>query len=252
VEIFSDWMGFGGAGEMLMRWGHYLAGVCWIGLLYYFNFVQTPAFTEVSDSTRSEALRHISWRALWWFRFAALLTFATGVLILGFQRALGSDFDVYWTTPQGLSITMGAIFATTMFLNVWLVIWPKQQIVIGSARRVAEGGEPDPDAAAAGKPAARASRANTLMSIPMLWYMGFTSHFASRFGSGELESSDYWGAFIVFIVVWLFIELSALGKLGGYDAPQAKLMFDDHRNTIIAGFVAWAVLHVIAWEILLG
>ena len=91
------------------------------------------------------------------------------------------------------------------------------------------------------------------MSIPMVWYMTFTSHFAEqRFGVGELDASDYWPAFIAFIVVWLFIELSALGYLGGLDAPQNKLMFDDHRNTIIAGFVAWAVIHVVAWEILLG
>ena len=252
MEIFSDWMGFGGTGEQLFRWFHVLVGITWIGLLYYFNFVQTPAFLEVSDTTRSEALRHVSWRALWWFRFAALLTFATGVLILGFQRALGSEFGDYWTTPQGLSITMGAILGTTMFLNVWLVIWPKQQIVIGSARTVAEGGEADPRAAGAGKPAARASRANTLMSIPMVWFMTATSHFAGRFGAGELESGEYWTAFIIFIVVWLFIELSALGYLGGLDAAQSKLMFDDHRNTIIAGFVAWAVIHFIAWEIILG
>ncbi len=167
VEIFTDWMGFGGAGEMWSRWFHYLAGVTWIGLLYYFNFVQVPAFAEMSDAGKSEVLRKIGWRALWWFRFGALLTFLTGVMILGFQRALGSDFADYFATSQGLSIAWGAILGTAMFLNVWLIIWPAQKIVIGSAESVAAGGEPDPEVPAAGKRAVRASRCNgTLRSRP--------------------------------------------------------------------------------------
>ena len=151
MEIFSNFMDPGGGGEMLGRYVHFLAGITWIGMLYYFNFVQTPAFAEVSDATRSEAMRTITWRALWWFRFGALLTFLSGVWILGAQKLLGDRFDDFWTTPNGLSILIGALFATTMFLNVWLVIWPAQQIVIGSARKVAEGGEADPNGAGGGQ-----------------------------------------------------------------------------------------------------
>ena len=90
MEIFSNFMDPGGGGEMLGRYVHFLAGITWIGMLYYFNFVQTPAFAEVSDATRSEAMRTITWRALWWFRFGALLTFLSGVWILGAQHLLGS------------------------------------------------------------------------------------------------------------------------------------------------------------------
>ena len=132
MEIFSNFMDPGGGGEMLGRYVHFLAGITWIGMLYFFNFVQTPAFAEVSDATRSEAMRTITWRALWWFRFGALLTFLSGVWILGAQKLLGERFDDFWTTPNGLSILIGTLFATTMFLNVWLVIWPAQQIVIGA------------------------------------------------------------------------------------------------------------------------
>ncbi|HLG00726.1 MAG TPA: hypothetical protein VI916_09650, partial [Acidimicrobiia bacterium] len=133
MEIFSDWMGPGGAGEMLSRYGHFLSGITWIGLLYYFNFVQVPAFAEMEAGARSEALRKVTFRALWWFRMGALLTFLTGVLILGFQRNLGENFSDYFATQVGTSIAWGALLATTMFLNVWLVIWPNQKIVIGSA-----------------------------------------------------------------------------------------------------------------------
>lgn len=238
-------------GEMLGRYVHYLAGVTWIGMLYYFNFVQTPAFAEVSDATRSEAMRTITWRALWWFRFGALLTFLSGVWLLGIQKYLGENFDFFWKTPGGTSILIGAGFGITMFLNVWLVIWPAQQVIIGNARNVAEGKEADPAAAARAKPAARASRANTLMSIPMLFFMGFTSHLAPLYAG-----ADGSGPFVLVIIIWLailaVIELTALGKLGGYDSPLAKLAFDTHKNTIIAGFVVWAVLLILGFELIIG
>jgi uncharacterized membrane protein len=246
VEIIDSLAGW----EALSRWGHYLAGVTWIGLLYYFNFVQTPAFTEVSDSTRSEALRTITWRALWWFRFGALLTFLTGIAILGFQKNLGENFDTYWETSSGLGILMGAILGTTMFANVWLIIWPKQQVIIGSARRVAEGGEADPAAAAAAKPAARASRTNTLFSIPLLFFMMWPSHFGGTFGTPD--SGKWWAALIVFLVIWAVLELSALGRIGGYDGPLAKPLLDDHRNTILAGFVLTAVFYIVCFELIIG
>jgi uncharacterized membrane protein len=246
--IFDDLEGWAG----VARWGHYLAGVTWIGLLYYFNFVQTPAFTEVSDGTRSEAMRTITWRALWWFRFGALLTFLTGVLILGFQRQLGSEADTYWNTSAGLGILMGIILGTTMFLNVWLVIWPNQQIVIGSARTVAEGGEADPGAAAAGKKSARASRTNTLFSIPLLFFMAWPSHLAFETKVGDLDSGPYWSALIIFLVIWGVLELSALGKVGGYDGPLTGPLLDDHRRTIVAGLALTLIIYLICFAIIIG
>jgi uncharacterized membrane protein len=247
ATIFTDFFDPGQGWEVFSRWFHVLAGVTWIGLLYFFNFVQTPAFAELSPGARNEAMDKITWRALWWFRWAAALTFLTGLSMLGVQKALGSDFADYFASPRGLSIATGAILATTMFLNVWLVIWPAQQKVIGNARNVLAGAEPDPEAAAAGKKGARASRCNTLFSIPMLWFMVFTSHFAPAYDYPSAGAkSVYW---LVFLVLFAFVELSALGVLG--DSSFCKRAFDNHRATIVAGFSLWAILFIIGWEIIL-
>lgn len=253
MEFFTDFFEPGHMAELLSRWGHYLAGVTWIGLLYYFNFVQTPAFAEMTAESRSEALRKIAFRALWWFRFGALLTLLTGLMILGFQKNLGSNFSDYFQTAQGTSIAFGALLGITMFTNVWAIIWPAQKIVIGSAETVAAGGEADPRAATVAKPAARASRANTLMSIPMLFFMAFTSHGSfTLFGNLEIGGGSLLGAWVVFVVVLAVIEGAALGWYGGYDGALPARLFDNHRQTIIWGFVAWAVLYFLAFEVMIG
>jgi uncharacterized membrane protein len=251
VGIFDPFTGPNGGAEMLLRWGHVLAGITWIGILYFFNFVQTPAYAEMSPEARGEAFDKLTWRALWWFRWAAALTFLTGIVILGFQKYLGPDFDEYFHTGPGTSIAWGALLGTTMFANVWLVIWPNQKIIIASERAKLAGQEGDPRQPDAAKRAARASRANTLFSIPMVWFMIFTSHF-SAFGFDEPEGGTLIAAWIIFLVVWIFIELSALGLLGGLDNGFNKNVFDKHRNTIIAGFVVWAILFIGAWEVVIG
>jgi len=95
----------------LFRWIHYFAGVTWIGILYYFNFVQTEFFKETDAGTKSAAIAKLVPRALWWFRYGALLTFLTGLALAGF---LGGGVNVY--------ITIGMLMGTLMFLNVWLSI----------------------------------------------------------------------------------------------------------------------------------
>ena len=151
--------------DFLFRWMHILFGITWIGLLYYFNFVQTEYFKEAEDAHRSGAIQKLVPRALWWFRWGAMLTFFTGLVLLGLKGA-GVSFD----------ITIGATLGTLMFLNVWLIIWPNQKIVIASATQVAQGGEPLPEAAAAAPKAALASRTNTLFSMPMLFFMVSSAH----------------------------------------------------------------------------
>ena len=155
------------------RWIHLLAGITWIGLLYYFNFVQTPAFAGFEAGSRTEATVKLVPRALWWFRWAAALTFLTGVMILGFQQQMKG---AYFKTLPGMSIFAGALMATVMFLNVWLVIWPNQKIAIASAQNVMGGGEADPAAAGAARRGLLASRTNTLFSIPVMFFMVGTSY----------------------------------------------------------------------------
>ena len=248
MEIFSDFFDPGNAFENLSRAGHILAGITWIGLLYFFNFVQVPAYAQLSDSARSEALRNVSWRALWWFRWAAMATVLFGIALALLLQSQSSDSDpTYFESARGYAITAGIIFGLTMFANVWLVIWPAQQKVIGSARTVAEGGQADPDAPAAAKKGARASRANTFMSFTMLWFMVYAPHMAIT------QTIDNKGIFLLFVlVVWAFIEGSALGLIGGLDSPFNKLAFDQHRNTIIYGFVTLAIVYFIGWELLAG
>jgi uncharacterized membrane protein len=229
--------------DFVFRYGHVLSGVTWIGLLYYFNFVQVPAFAELSDTARPEAIRKVAFRALWWFRYAALATFLFGLALILVKDEIGD----YFKSSQGVSISTGILFGVTMFANVWMIIWPNQRIIIGSAESVAAGGQPNPDAAAAGKKAGRASRANTFMSFTMLWFMVFTPHFAPLF------STDNKGIYYVLLLVcWAFIEGSALGFIGGLDSPFNKLAFDKHQNTILYGIIFLGLFYVVGWEIIIG
>ncbi len=247
MEIFNDFFEPAHAWELISRTGHVLAGITWIGLLYFFNFVQTPAYAELSDGARSEALRKLTFRALWWFRYAALLTFLFGLSIIA---VYGEDMDLYFEGSHGTAILTGMLFGVTMLANVWGIIWRNQKIVIGNAETVANGGEANPDAPAAAKAGARASRCNTLFSISLLWFMVFSAH-GGGFYPGETGESTvvYW---LFVLVIWAFIEASALGFIGGLDNRFNQLVFDKHRDTIIYGFVLLAILDVVGWELLLA
>ena len=101
MELFDNWFGLGGSAEAFGRYAHYLAGITWIGLLYFFNFIQGAAFGEMGDAARGEALRKITWRTLWWFRWAAALTWVSGLWILFAQDRLFDNMD-YWKTASGM------------------------------------------------------------------------------------------------------------------------------------------------------
>jgi uncharacterized membrane protein len=237
MHIFSQT-----GGEFLARWGHYLAGVTWIGLLYYFNFVQTPSFATFEAGPRTEAVRKLVPRALWWFRYGALLTVLTGLTILAFQKNFTGD---YFQSAPGRSIATGILMALIMFANVWGIIWPNQKIFIENAERTAAGQEPLPNVASAARKAACASRTNTLFSIPVLFFMGATSHFAGLFEAGEGgKRAIYWVIVLVLVIAIEGIALSAPAA----GAPQAWHI-DNHRNTIIAGFVLTAIL-LLLFEVL--
>jgi len=189
----------------LFRFIHFFAGVVWIGLLYYFNFVQTEYFKETDAAAKSAAISKLVPRALWWFRYGALFTFLSGVALAG---VIGGTIGFY--------ILTGMLLGTLMFLNVWLIIWPNQKIVIASNDQVANGGEPLPAAAAALGKAGLASRTNTLFSLPMLFFMGASAHLG---GTGRLPLSAEQGvsslAMILCLVIIAALELNAIkGKTG--------------------------------------
>ncbi len=246
MQIFEDFFDANGGLVFLTRYGHILFGIAWIGLLYFFNFVQVPSFAEMSADSRSEALRKLTSRALWWFRWAALATFATGLIMLGLNEYFS---DTYGNAGR-TSISWGSILGITMAANVWMVIWPNQKINIASAEAVANGGQADPRQPAAAKAAARASRANALFSIPMLFFMVFTSHWSFMYDN---DAGAHLIAWIIFLVLWVFVELNALGKLpGGMDSPFNVKVFDDHKTTIYAGIAFWLILFILNYEIIIG
>jgi uncharacterized membrane protein len=189
----------------LFRWIHMFAGVIWIGILYYFNFVQTEFFKVTDAGTKSAVISKLVPRALWWFRYGALLTFISGLALAGY---LASAVNFY--------IMIGMLMGTLMFLNVWLIIWPAQKIVIASTDAVIGGGEADPAAAGALARAGLASRTNTLFSLPMLFFMGASGHLG---GAGRLPISMDGGvsslAQITCVVIILGLQFNAIkGKQG--------------------------------------
>jgi uncharacterized membrane protein len=254
VEIFTEWFGPNGAGQVLARWAHYLTGAAWIGLLCYFNFVQVPAFHQLTDAVRADVLREVTARAMSWRRWSALATAATGLVILLLQDPYDGDYLEYLGTARGTAVAFGSLLGLLMLGNVWLVIVRNQSIVIDSAQQALSGRGARPDAPLAAKRLARAERCNVLFSIPMLWFMGAAPHFADgAFRFTTLPGQDYIGAaWVVFIIVVGVVELSALGQIGGYDSTTNRLLFDSAGSSILGGLIMWAILWIGAFEIVLG
>jgi uncharacterized membrane protein len=219
----------------VLRWLHFFWGVTWIGLLYYFNFVQGPFFNETDAATKSNAFQKLVPRALWWFRWAALWTWLTGlVYLLAFGHLNPAAFMGGW----GAAIITGGAIGTLMFLNVWFVIWPNQKILIDNAVNTAKGGAADPRAAAAGPRALTASRTNTMFSIPMLFFMGAASHLPISVS----EESQFGVLALVFAVILGALEFNAVkGKTG----PMTTI-----KGVVHCGFALAVVLYVLM-EILL-
>lgn len=203
--------------EFVFRWFHVMFGMVWVGMLYYFNFVQTEYFKEAEAEAKADAMKKLAPRALWWFRWGAMGTFITGLYLLHSIRAMVSveAYALIW---------IGALAGTLMFLNVWLIIWPKQQIVLGL--------KPGDGPSAAAK-AGLASRTNTLFSGPMLLGMLGSKHLA-------LPGMSTTGLVACALII-LALEANALfGKAG----PMASIVGVIHCSlglTVLLG-VLLAVL----------
>jgi len=237
LEIFSR-----NGGIFASTWAHVLVGIMWIGLLYYFNFVQVPAFAELDAGARNQAVDKLASRALWWFRWSALATFVTGMLILWAQDNLsGSE---YFKTPLGVSIATGILLGITMLLNVWGVIWRNQKVVIANARNVLAGGEANPDAAACGRKALLASRQNVIFSLPLLFFMLWT-HLSSGLFSTADNRGLYW---LITLLIWLVLELNCLGIIGGTAQNITNKIYESHIASLITGAVLVVVWYAL-WEI---
>ena len=151
----------------LFRWLHVLSGVMWIGLLWYFNFVQIPNMGKIPDEQKPAIGKVIAPAALFWFRWGAMATIATGIILAAMNGYLLEAYTLGLMdgVPKNTAIGIGMWLGTIMWFNVWFVIWPNQKKALGIV-------EATPEAkAAAARTAMLFSRTNTLLSIPMLYAM---------------------------------------------------------------------------------
>ena len=242
LDIFSK-SGF----AFLSRWSHVVVGITWIGLLYYFNFVQVPAFAEMEAAARNNAIDKLASRALWWFRWAAVATVVSGLLILGFQEQL-DDMD-YFKSPPGMAIAVGILLALTMFVNVWGIIWRNQKTVIANARNVQAGGEADPAAAEAGSPGAAGVP-------PEHDLLAADAGLHGRHEPLPVRHADHHGQPPGHLLA---------DHAGGLDPVRAQcarrdrrlkpggtnIIYDTHKNTLITGFV-YAAFVIIVYAVVLA
>jgi len=207
--------------NFLARWAHVLFGITWIGMLYYFNFVQGGYFKKASPEGLKDAKAHLAPEALWWFRWGAMFTFLTGALLLvGVQMSFGG-LNVW--------IITGATMGTLMFLNVWLIIWPAQQIALG----MKEG-----DGPAAGAKALLASRTNVLFSGPMLLGMLGGAHDAGLAGGYGAQALST-GA-IVALALILLLEVNGIkGKMGPMTTVKGVIHCSVALTVVIAALLAY-------------
>jgi uncharacterized membrane protein len=242
----AAWLTQNTIGNFWFRYLHILAGITWIGLLYYFNFVQVPGLAAYGDEgkARNITVTQIATRALWWFRWASVATLATGLLITAvvpnymenFMNHEGSDP----LNAKNAVISVGMTLGILMAANVWMIIWKNQKVVIANAVNVLGGGEANPDAATCGRKALLASRQNMVFSVSMLFYMVGAAHFYPEVFTAT--SGDANTFMFISLAIIALLELNAIGIFGGIKAGNKMLWpYESHKNAIISSIVLLAV-----------
>ena len=167
--------------DIFFRWLHVLAGITWIGHLYFFNFVNVPLQGVLDDTTKKAVNKELLFRALWWFRWGAMITFIAGLILFTeiymYTPELGFGPSALFSGAAGLTsrailILLGMLFGTIMWFNVWFIIWPTN-------KRILSGQVPADQLPAARAKAKMFSRINTFLSGPMLFFMLGAQHFGS-------------------------------------------------------------------------
>ncbi len=221
----------GAAAEFWLRWLHYFFGILWIGHLYYFNFSQMGFMSEADASTKSVVFQKLTPRTMKYFRYGALFTFLTGWGMIGHKMgAMGIPASSAW----GTVILTGGLIGTLMFLNVWLIIWPANKLIIENAVRTSKGDSAIPGIADLAARAAIASRTNTLFSVPMLFFMTAASHLSVTL-SDQASLVPYWSVFSILIGA---IEFNAIkGKMG----PLQKMAHVIHFGILVTLLLYFAM-----------
>jgi len=225
-----EWALFSLAGLLFaLRWLHVLAGVAWIGMLWFFNFAQGPFMNEVDAPVKSAVNAKLAPRTLWYFRWGAMITFLTGwILVTGFAHT----YPGYLTSGRGVIILTGALMGTLMWFNVWFVIWPRQKLIIAAA----QGGPAVENAPAVARRAFLASRTNTLLSIPLLFMMTGAVHLPLVV---EPSAIGVWLAIVVAVLALL--EVNALKATNG---PTTKPI-EKVKGVIHMGVLLTVVFYVL-------
>jgi hypothetical protein len=226
--------------QAIFRWFHILAGITWIGHLYFFNFVNLPFQGGLDKELKPKVNPPLILRALYFFRWGAMWTFLFGIALFAliYWPRGGALFDADGgMSERGMWVLFGGLLGTIMWFNVWFVIWPAQQVLMTSAAQVAKGGAALPEAAARGQRAGFASRTNTLLSIPMLFFMGAASHLVIFSQTTRVAKI---GSLILLLVVLAAAEFNAMVGTTG----AGKKMLSTLKGTFWGGFVLTAILYV--------
>ena len=174
IVLAGVFMGVAGAGMdyvgMLLRWTHFLAGITWIGLLYFFNLINAGFLKSLDGPTKNVVIPKLMPSALNWFRHGATVTVLAGLALYFYMYSKGGTGAV--------ALGIGGLLGIIMLVNVHAIIWPNQQKIIAAVSKTAQDGTPAPaEMAGWGRTALLASRVNFMLSIPMLFFMGAGSHF---------------------------------------------------------------------------
>lgn len=233
ISIFSD------HGAFLLRYFHIVGGVAWIGVLWYINFIQGPYVNALDAAGQTTAKQKLFPKVMWYFRYGALLTFVTGlslVILKGFGPGKVAPVGEAAWNNWFAKIYPGFMFATIMFLNVWFVIWPRQKKVIAAAN-----GEKIEGVPAMARRAFIASRTNTMLSIPMLFFMAAAVHLQGL--NVTAEKLNLW--IIITSVIFLLAEANALLSSNDPAAKPATVKpIETVRGVIHSGFLLTILLYL--------
>ena len=195
--------------HLLVRWLHVIAGITWIGHLYFFNFVNVPLQGALDDAGKKAVNPKLLPRALWWFRWGAMVTFLAGLVLftMNYMYTPGVGFgpsslfrDANGLTPRAIWILMGSLFGSIMWFNVWFIIWPAQKALLS-------GKVPQDQIAGVRKKALLVSRANTFLSGPMLFGMLAPAHY------GAINATTL-VVFVAISLVCIWLAIASSAKVG--------------------------------------
>jgi uncharacterized membrane protein len=226
-----------------LHWIHVLATVAWLGSLYFFNFVLTAFLEKTRPEVRVEVFSMLVPLALRGFNWSTFATVVTGWLLY-FHSLNALGMAVFFNWPYGLAISVGGLLGTVMFLNGWLIMHPKQELVIKSAIRVTKGEEPLPEAAVFSRHVVLTSRVNLLLSIPTLFLMVAAIHDPPMIVMTSAPA-PIWFWMIVLVTIGAVEIIPIIGPRGA-----SKRGVETLPGALTAGFILLAVFYILIRTVL--